>query len=183
MAGRKGQGLPVVHPRGGREPGRSEGRWSLEPPRPTDEEGTLAWLGVGSFGRSGCASRTCGRFDGDRGRVVTALSASRATDDFSYYDATHSTATTVPYATRQNAEYAAINGFTAVALPLDLGGGDPGTVTMTALAQSRLQHLPGAATNPTLFAELSTNRELLSVDVAKPMGEAGAAAHGRLDAA
>jgi hypothetical protein len=150
------------------------GTLMVEPPRPTDEEGTLAWFGVGSFGEERLRLADVRAIDAGRGRVVTALSASRATDDFSYYDTTHSTATSAQYATRQNAEYAAINGFTAVALPLDLGGGDPGTVTMTALAQSRLQHLPGAASHPTVFDELSTNREVLSVDVAKPAGEAGA---------
>lgn len=156
----------------------------LEPPRPTDAEGTLAWLGVGSFGEARLRLADVRAIDDGRARIVTALSAARATDDFSYYDPTHSTPTQTAYTTRQNAGYAALNGFTAVALPLDLGGGEPGTVTVTGLAQSRLQHLPGAATAPTLFAELGTHRELVSIDVAKPTGEAGAAhvvAWGRRD--
>jgi iron complex outermembrane receptor protein len=135
----------------------------LEPPRPTDREDTLAWFGLGSFGEERLRLADVRAIDDGRGRLVTSLSASRATDDFSYYDVTHQ-----DFAIRQNAQFAALNGLAAVALPLDLGGGEPGTVTMTALAQSRLQHLPGPTTGPTLLATLSTNREMLSIDVAKP---------------
>jgi hypothetical protein len=147
----------------------------LEPPRPTDAEGTLVWAGVGSFGEERLRLADVRAVDDGRARLVTALSASRATDDFSYYDVTHSTPKTTVYTTRQNAGFAAINGFTALALPLDLGGGEPGTVTVTALAQSRLQHVPGSAVAPTLFADLATNRELLSFDVTKPTSATGAA--------
>jgi hypothetical protein len=143
----------------------------LEPPRPTDAEGTLAWLGVGSFGEERLRLADVHAIDDGRARIVTALSASRATDDFSYLSPKPSTLSSPVFTTRQNSQYAAINGFTAVALPLDLGGGEPGTVTITALAQSRLQHLPGSVVTPTIFAELSSNRELLSFDVAKPAGE------------
>jgi hypothetical protein len=142
----------------------------LEPPRPTDAEGTLAWMGLGSYGEERLRLADVRAIDDGRARLVTSLSASRATDDFTFYD-------TLPqhpaYATRQNDQYAALNGFTSAAFPLDLGGGEPGTVTMTALAQSRLQHLPGSVDMPTAFAELRTNRELLSFDVAKPTGDAG----------
>jgi hypothetical protein len=143
----------------------------LEPPRPTDAVGTLSWLGIGSFGEERLRLADVRAIDDGRARLVTAISASRATDDFSYYDPTHSTATAPVYATRQNSEYAALNAFSAAAFPLDLGGGEPGTITMTALAQSRLQHLPGSVADPTIFAQLRTNRELLSFDIAKPAGE------------
>lgn len=149
------------------------GTLMVEPPRPTDPEGSLVWLGVGSFGEERLRLADVRAVDDGRGRIVTALSASRATDDFTYYDPTHATDPD-PYATRQNAGYAALNGFAALALPLDLGGGDPATVTMTTLLQSRLQHLPGSIEAPSLFAELRTNRELLSIDVAKPLSETAA---------
>ncbi len=148
------------------------GTLMVEPPRPTDAEGSLVWLGVGSWGEERLRIADVRAVDDGRGRVVTALSASRATDDFTYYDPTHATDPD-PYATRENAGYAAIHGFAALALPLDLGGGEPGTVTMTTLLSSRLQHLPGSLEAPSLFAELRTNRELLSFDVAKPVSETG----------
>jgi len=146
------------------------GTLTLEPPKPTDAEGTLAWFGLGSYGEARLRLADVRAVDDGRGRVVTALSAARATDDFTYYDTTH-----LAYATRQNAEFANLQGIASVALPLDLGRGEPATVTTTALAQSRLQHLPGAATSPTLFAVLTTNRELASVDVAKPTSSTGTA--------
>src|SRR5208282_33594 len=65
----------------------------LDPPRPSDAEGTLAWLGVGSFGEERLRLADVRAIDDGRARLVTALSASRATDDFSYYDVTHSTPT------------------------------------------------------------------------------------------
>ena len=146
----------------------------LEPPLPTDAEGTLSWIGLGSFGEERLRVADVRAIDDGRARLVTALSASRATDDFSYYDSAHSTAASPVYTTRQNAGHASVNGFVAVALPLDLGRGEPGTVTVTTLVDSRFQHLPGSALVPTLFATLATNRELLSVDVAKPTSETSA---------
>ncbi len=139
------------------------GTLTLEPPKPSDPEGTVEWAGVGSFGLTSARLADVRAIDGGRGRVVTALSASRADDDFSYYDATHAA-----YATRQNAQHAAIQGLVSVALPVPLGRGEPGTLTTTALVQSRLQHLPGSVDDPTLFAVLSTNRELASLDLATP---------------
>ncbi len=143
------------------------GTLTLEPPRPSDPEGSDVWAGVGSFGEERIRIADIRAVDDGRGRIVTALSASRATDDFTYFDPT-----TGAFETRQNAGYAALNGLASVALPLDLGGGEPGTVTMTMLLQDRLQHLAGAIEMPTLFAELRTNRELLSLDVGKPVGQA-----------
>jgi vitamin B12 transporter len=146
------------------------GTLMVEPPRPTDAEGSLVWLGVGSWGEERMRIADVRAVDDGRGRIVTALSASRATDDFTYFDPTRASSPD-PYSTRQNAGYAALNGFAALALPLDLGGGEPGTVTMTTLVQSRLQHLPGSIESPSLFAELRTNRELLSIDVEKPLSD------------
>ena len=150
------------------------GTLTLEPPRTTDPEGTLAWVGVGSFGEARLRLADVRAIDDGRGRVVVALGASRATDDFTYYDVSRSIGGQPVYATRQNAQHAGLNGIVSLALPLDLGGGEPGTVTTTVMAQSRLQHLPGSIDYPTLYAELATNRELLSVDVAKPLSSAGA---------
>jgi iron complex outermembrane receptor protein len=145
------------------------GTLALEPPKPTDLEGTLAWAGVGSLGEARLRLADVRAIDDGRGRIVTAFSASRATDDFTYYDPTRSTATTPVYAPRTNAQYAGLQGFVAIALPLGAG-----TVTTTTLVQSRLQHLPGSVEDPTLFATLSTNRELVSVDLARPVSAASA---------
>ena len=142
------------------------GTLTLDAPRPTDPEGSLVWLGVGSLGEERLRIADVRAVDDGRGRIVTALGASRATDDFSYYDPTHAS-----FATRQNAGYAALNGFAAVALPLQLGRGEPWTVTMTTLLQSRLQHLPGSVESPTAYAELRTNRELLSIGAARPLSQ------------
>jgi len=151
------------------------GTLTLEPPKPTDAEGSLVWVGVGSYGEERLRLADVRALMDGRARIVTAFSAGRATDDFTYYDATNLSASGPPsYATRQNDQHASLNAFTALALPLDLGGGEPGTVTVTAMAQARLQHLPGAASSPTIFAEVATNRELLSFDVAKPIGNASA---------
>jgi hypothetical protein len=144
------------------------GTLTLQPPRPTDPEGSLVWFGLGSFGEARLRLADVRAIDDGRGRVVTALSASRATDDFTYYDPTHDL-----FTTRQNAQFANLQGLVSIALPLDLGRGEPGTITTTALAQSRLQHLPGTLEQPTLYATLATNRELLSVDVAKPLSDTG----------
>ncbi len=145
----------------------------LEPPRTTDADGTSAWLGVGSFGEARLRlADVHGLLDG-RARVVTALSASRATDDFTYYDAVHSTATTPAFRTRENAEHASVQALASLALPV-AAGDRPGDLTITAVAQDRAQHLPGAATTPTSYAELWTNREVLSFAFTRSTGAASA---------
>jgi hypothetical protein len=133
----------------------------LEPPRPSDPLRTETWAAVGSFG--GARMRAADvRAIGDGGaRLVTALSASRADDDFSYYDPTHQDVTT-----RQNNGHAAVNGLVALALPAGSGG----TLTVTTLLQARDQHLPGSIEYPTPFTDLTSNRELASVELSLPAG-------------
>jgi hypothetical protein len=143
-------------------PGSLGGTLALEPPRPSDPVGTETWAAVGSFGEARMRAADV-RAIGDEGaRLVTALSASRADDDFTYYDPTHG-----DDATRQNNGHAAVNGLVALALPAGPGG----TLTVTTLLQARDQHLPGSIEYPTPFTDLTSNRELASVEFSLPAGK------------
>jgi len=146
----------------------------LEPPRPSDPLRTETWAAVGSFGEARMRVADV-RAVGDGGaRLVTALSASRADGDFSYYDPFHQ-----DYTTRQNNGHAAANGLVALALPAGAGG----TLTVTTLLQARDQHLPGSIGYPTPFTDLTSNRELASVELSLPAGKGAwsARAWGRRD--
>jgi hypothetical protein len=155
-------------------PGSLGGTLVLEPPRTTDPERTETWAAVGSFGEARLRAADV-RSLGDGGaRIVTALSASRADDDFTYYNpVANPPAGSCLYApsascnqTRQNNGHASISGLVAFALPLGSGG----TLTMTTLLQGRRQELPGSIEYPTPFAALSSNRELLSLDLSELAG-------------
>ena len=98
----------------------------------------------------------------DGSRVMTALSASRSDDGFSYYDPTHDA--TRP---RENAGHAAVSGLVAWSLPLTIGSGAPGRLTVTTLAQARRQHLPGTVSRPTPRQELDSDREIASVELSR----------------
>jgi outer membrane cobalamin receptor len=65
-------------------PGSLGGTLALEPPKPSSPPGTEAWAAVGSFGEARFRVGDV-RAVGDA-RVVTAISASRADDDFTYLD-------------------------------------------------------------------------------------------------
>jgi hypothetical protein len=142
-------------------PGSLGGTLALDPPSPQDPERTLVWVGVGSFGAARMRVgdvRTLG--DGpDAPRVAVGLSASRASDDFSYYDAQlgHDV-------DQVNAQHAQVQALASYTLPFHLGASArEGDVTVTALAQARRQHLPGTFYLATPYQVLASDRELTSV--------------------
>jgi hypothetical protein len=148
-------------------PGSLGGTLVLEPPRSTDPERTETWAAVGSFGEARLRVADV-RAVGDA-RVVTALSASRADDDFGYYDPLHR-----DYATRQNDGHADVNGLVSVALP----AGASGTLTAMTLLQARDQGLAGSVELPTRYASLRSNRELASIELTEAAGSGAWSARG-----
>jgi hypothetical protein len=102
-------------------------------------------------------------------RVAAALSASRATSDFTYLDPVASSAAghDVSQALR-NAGHAAANGLTSVAVPIPMASGE-GALSVTGLAQARHQDLPGTVLGPTPLAHLDLDRELLSAELSGPV--------------
>ena len=138
----------------------------LDPPRAGDPERTEVWAAAGSFGAARIRAGDIRALGSEGARVVTALSASRADDDFSYY----SPLPPAGFRTRQNAQHEAVNGLASIALPVHYAGGEEGTLTVTTLAQARRQHLPGSISDPTPFAVLDSNRELASLELTRPAG-------------
>src|SRR5208337_857370 len=69
------------------------------------------------------------------------------------------------YATRQNAGHAAVNGLVSWAQPVRWTSRSSGSLTVTALAQSRRQELPGTVLGPTPFASLDSDRELGAIEL------------------
>jgi len=142
-------------------PGSLGGTLALDPPTAGGAAHTEEWGAVGSFGAARLRIGDVREMDGGL-RVATALSASRADDDFSYYDPTHGA-----FATRQNNGHAAANGLLSVALPVPWGGGAEGTFTVTTLLQARHQELAGNILSPTPFSTLDSNRELLVLELTR----------------
>ncbi len=146
-------------------PGSLGGTLSLDPPRVGAPLGTDLWAAYGSYGEARVRIGDVSSVGG--GRLVTALSASRADDDFSYFASSASLAAGHDvYATRTNNGHAAVNGLVAWSVPVVRGGATDGALTVTTLAQDRHQELPGGATQPTQFADLDSNRELAAVELA-----------------
>ena len=149
-------------------PGSLGGTLVLEPPKPNAPPGTEVWAAVGSFGearlRAGDVRRVA------EGRVVTALSASRADDQFTYLDPLSSSPGHDVYGTLQNAGHAAADALVSWALPVRWSSGDAGTLTVTTLAQARHQGLPGTVLGPTPFADLDSDRELASAQLTGSAG-------------
>src|SRR5262249_47959822 len=112
-------------------PGSLGGTLVLDPPRPTSPSATDVWAAAGSFGalrlRVGAVSDVGGA------RVATAVSASRADDDFSYFDPVASTPGHDVYSTWENAGHAAVNSLASWAVPVAPTGG---ALTVTTLAQA-----------------------------------------------
>jgi outer membrane receptor protein involved in Fe transport len=150
-------------------PGSLGGTLVLDPPRPTSEPITETWGAVGSYGEARLRVADV-RDTGAGGRVVTAVSASRADDDFTYLDPTASTPGHEVFATRQNAGHAAVNGLVAWAVPVRWTPGNTGMLTVTTLAQGRHQELPGTVLGPTPFAVLDSDRELAAVELTGAAG-------------
>jgi hypothetical protein len=146
-------------------PGSLGGTLALDPPRVGAPLGTDIWAAYGSYGEARVRIGDVSSVGG--GRLVTALSASRADDDFSYFSSNASLAAGRDvYATRTNNGHAAINGLVAWSMPIRSDDAAAGVVTATTLAQDRRQELPGGATQPTRFAALESNRELAAVELA-----------------
>jgi hypothetical protein len=146
---------------------------ALDPPSLRGPARSDAWAAVGSFGalrlRVGDV-RSVGET-----RVATALSASRADDDFTYTD--FSTGRTL---TRANAGHADANGLVSVGMPVHAGARD-GALTLTTLLQDRRQQLPGTIDAPTPHARLDSNRLVSAAELSLPAstGAAIARAWGR----
>jgi iron complex outermembrane receptor protein len=150
-------------------PGSLGGVLALDPPRPGSPPSTETWAAVGSYGEARLRVADV-RDTGGGSRLVTALAASRADDEFSYLDPTASTADQDVYATRRNAGHAAVSALLSWALPPAGGSGGPAPLTVTMLAQGRNQELPGTVLGPTPFARLASDRELASVQLARASG-------------
>ena len=141
-------------------PGSLGGTLAVDPPGPRDRDGYEAWGAVGSFGAARLRLGDVRSLDeAGRVRIATGLSASRASDDFTYLDPIASSPGHDVFRVHANAEHAAASGLTSLAI--ELAGGT--RVAITALAQARRQGLPGSITLPTPFDTLATNRELASV--------------------
>lgn len=150
-------------------PGSLGGTLVLDPPSPLLPASTETWAAAGSYGEARLRAADV-RDAGGGSRIVTALSASRADDGFSYLDPTATTPGHDVYSTRQNAGHAAVNGLVSWALPVLWAEGSPGALVVTALAQTRHQELPGTVLGPTPFAELDSDRELASVQLTGTAG-------------
>jgi outer membrane cobalamin receptor len=148
-------------------PGSLGGTLVLEPPRTSDPERTETWAAVGSFGEARLRVADVRAVGG--ARVVTALSASRADDDFTFYDITRN-----DFATRRNNGHADVNGLVSVALP----AGEGGTLTVTTLLQARDQQVAGSIEYPTPFASLRSTRELASLELTQSAGSGAWSARG-----
>lgn len=150
-------------------PGSLGGTLVLDPPRTTSPPRTESWAAVGSFGEARLRVADV-RAVGD-GRLVTAVSASRADDNFSYLDPLTSSPGHDVYATRQNAGHAAADGLVAWALPVRWSSdAPPGALTVTTLVQSRHQGLPGTVLGPTPLASLDSDRELAAAELTGAAG-------------
>jgi hypothetical protein len=150
-------------------PGSLGGTLVLDAPRASAPESTDVWAAGGSFGEARLRMGDV-RALGDGGRIATALSASRADDDFTYLDPTASTPGHDVFTRRQNAGHAAVNGLVSWALPVRWSSGSAGTLTVTTLLQDRRQQLPGTVLGPTPLAQLDSDRELASAELTGAVG-------------
>lgn len=157
-------------------PGSLGGTLALDGPSPNAATGTEIWGAVGSFGARRIRVGHVGALgEGEASaRYTVALSASRADDDFLFMDPTASRPGRDVMVRRQNAGHAGVNGLASMVLPLGLGAGPRrmGHVTVTTLAQARQQELPGTVRAPTPLARLDTDRQLASLQLDLPAGEA-----------
>ncbi|MGH7296336.1 MAG: TonB-dependent receptor, partial [Polyangiaceae bacterium] len=158
-------------------PGSLGGTLVLEPPRPGSPEAADLWVAGGSYGQARLRAGDV-RDLGGGSRVATALSASRADDDFSYLDPRTSTPGHDVYTTRANAGHAAVDGLVSWALPVHWSSRSAGAVTVTTLLQDRRQQLPGTVLGPTPFARLSSDRELASAELTGGLGPGAWVARG-----
>jgi outer membrane cobalamin receptor len=152
---------------GGRGPGSLGGTLVVDPPAPRAPTGSEVWAAAGSFGAARMRVADVRALGGEASgtRLVTALSASRADDAFTYFDPTLATP---GYSTRENSGHAAANGLVSLTTPLRGGRLNDATLTFTTLLQARHQQVPGTVLAPTPAQMLDSNRELASLAVALP---------------
>jgi hypothetical protein len=158
-------------------PGSLGGTLVLDPPKATAPESTDVWAAAGSFREARLRVGDVRALDGG-GRVATAVSASRADDDFTYLDPTASSPGHDVYTQRENAGHAAVNGLVSWALPVHWTDASVGALTVTTLVQGRRQQLPGTSLGPTPFARLDSDRELASAELSGPLGTGAWSARG-----
>jgi hypothetical protein len=148
-------------------PGSLGGTLAIDPPAADGPLATEVWGAVGSFGaRRMRVADVRALDDAGRARVVTALSASRSDDDFSYFDPLASSAGREVLSTRTNAGHAAVNGLASVELPAAARW----RLTTTVLAQMRRQELPGTIKAPTPGQKLESDRLLAALELVQPVG-------------
>ncbi|MEO8799479.1 MAG: TonB-dependent receptor, partial [Polyangiaceae bacterium] len=120
------------------------------------------WGAVGSFGSARLRVSDTEKLDwnGNDAYVVTGLSASRADDDFTYFDPRtgHDVA-------RVNANHAAVNGLVTVVLPVDWTSSSRGSLKITTVAQARKQGIPGSVDFPTPDARSESTRLLEALEL------------------
>lgn len=136
----------------------------LDPPRALGPTKTEVWSAVGSFGAARMRASDREKIGFGNGRdayVTTALSASRADDDFSYFNGKSDVR-------RENAGHAAVNGLVSVSLPVDWTSRSHGTIQFTTLAQARRQDLPGTIFAPTPNAMVDSSRVLHAIELSGP---------------
>ena len=138
----------------------------IDPPRATDPTRCETWMAGGSFGS--LRMRISEIADtGNDVRVAAALSASRTTGDFSYYDLKHNPPLSDPrvFVPRLNNDSAQANGLVSIVAPLRNGS----TLRATTMLQARDQGLPGSIYAPTPFQRLRFDRELATVELGVPL--------------
>jgi vitamin B12 transporter len=148
----------------------------LDTPAPRAASSTEVYTAVGAYGSRRVRIGDV-RGDPDGVRIATGFSASRSEDDFSFIDPSASSkAGRDVLATRENAGHAAASALAAIAVPVRFEHGNPGALTITTLAQTRRQHLPGTIHVPTRFQRLDSNRLLAALELTLPAGPGAASA-------
>ncbi|MBX3222783.1 MAG: TonB-dependent receptor [Labilithrix sp.] len=145
----------------------------LDPPSPRAAPRTEVWAAAGSFGARRLRVGDV-RGDADGVRVATGVSASRSDDDFSFVDAAQSEAAgREVFTTRRNAGHAAAAGLASVGIPVRLGPASRGALTMTTLAQTRRQELPGSVRFTTPHQRLDSSRLVSALELTIPASRRG----------
>lgn len=148
------------------------GTLALDPELARDAGRTEVWSAVGSFGAARLRAGDV-REVGGGVRVATGLSASRADDDYAYYNLAHNAPTLDPRETvvRENAGHADASGLVSVSVPIAFGPDKHGSLRTITMLQAREQHLPGTLFVATPLQRLSMNRELGGVELSLPAGK------------
>ncbi|MGH7269131.1 MAG: TonB-dependent receptor, partial [Polyangiaceae bacterium] len=153
-------------------PGSLGGTLVMAAPGSAAPLATDAWAAVGSFGEARLRVGDVSDLGGGA-RIATAVSASRADDNFSYFNPLLSGPGADVFTSQENAGHADANGLASLALPVRWSKTNEGALTVTTLAQARRQELPGTVYAPTPFASLASDRELESLELT---GQEGAGA-------